>query len=132
SYKRDWFTVAVGPVPSRHRFTVEVARGTNPQLSVSFPENVPASEFVPLARLSRAGAFATVTTPADAARLDELLTRLDAPHVRFDEPLPHGLHDACRWGLKACVGPRSAAGAIVRPDGSIRPCSHGPEVARAD
>jgi 2-polyprenyl-3-methyl-5-hydroxy-6-metoxy-1,4-benzoquinol methylase len=129
--KRSWFATARGApgIPSRHRFTVEVARGPA-KLDVKFPEHPQEQHFVPLARLSSRGQQATVTTPADAARLDHLLTRLE---LTGQEPLlPAGLLDACRWGARDCVGPRSAAGAIVTPDGKVRPCAHGPALASCD
>jgi 2-polyprenyl-3-methyl-5-hydroxy-6-metoxy-1,4-benzoquinol methylase len=124
--KRSWFAVARGAakIPSRHRFTVEIARAPK-KLDVKFPEHAPEQHFVPLSRLSSRGQHATVTTPADAARLENLLTDDDAM-------LPAGLLDDCRWGARDCVGPRGAAGAVVTPDGKVRPCAHGPALATCE
>lgn len=131
SYKKDWFTVARGDdrVPSRHRFTISLARGPH-RVRIGLPENAPTKNFVPLSRLTDR-AVATIATAADVTALDKLLTQLDEVDCTL-EHLPAGVLDGCRWGARECVGPRSAAGAICSPDGSIRPCAHGPAVAHAD
>lgn len=126
AYKRDWFTVGEG-APSRHRFTVEIGDGNG--LSVRFPENPPRRDFVPLSRLQ--SGHASVAGAADAAALDELLTRLIPPDTTL-ENVPAGLLDACRWGARECVADRGAAGAIVSADGKVRPCTHAPPLGTAE
>jgi SAM-dependent methyltransferase len=124
AYKQKWFTAGSG-APSRHRFTIEVGPGAG--LDVEMPTDPPRRDFVPLSRLK--GRWASVATGPDAAALDLLLTRLISPDAVLPPPLPAGLLDGCRWGARTCVADRGAAGAIVTPDGSVRPCTHAPALA---
>jgi radical SAM protein with 4Fe4S-binding SPASM domain len=123
---KQWFTAGEG-APSRHRFTVEIGPGSG--LDVQFPRNPPRRDFVPLSRLRHG--HASIATSADAAALDALLARLISPDAIL-ENVPGGILDACRWGARECVADRGAAGAIVSPDGRVRPCTHAPPLAVAD
>ncbi len=132
----SWFDFQVSDgvpgVVSRHRFLVEVHAGGS-QLVVEWPppDSQPTRQVVPLSRLKK-GARAAAATAADADSLAGILERLAQSTTHFQEPLPSGLLDACRWGARPCVGSGGAAGAIVDVGGAVRPCTHGGVIARAD
>jgi methylase of polypeptide subunit release factors len=137
--KRDWFAVARTEVPipelvSRHRFTVEIARREPAGIEVEWPATGEAHErtLVPLSRLRRADADAVVAYPDDVFQLGWLCVALAAPTATFNEPLPVGWLDACRYGAQPCVAERGAAAAILDVDGGVRPCTHGERIARAE
>jgi 2-polyprenyl-3-methyl-5-hydroxy-6-metoxy-1,4-benzoquinol methylase len=142
--KRDWFARAVADEPiarltSRHRFAVRVARpaaasagSLSPSIERPDDADVPVRAFVPLARLWRGGRDAAIVAPADLERLGALCDRLRAAEARFEEPLPRGLLDGCRFGARRCVAERGAAGAILDAGGGVRPCTHGDPIARAE
>ncbi|MSP59854.1 MAG: methyltransferase domain-containing protein [Myxococcales bacterium] len=143
--KREWFTVARGEIPglvSRHRFLVTITPGGG-RLDVErpLPEEQPERFHVPLARLRLGAAelasagIAVLSTCQDLAALRRLLGAIRDGLVTVGGVLPSGLLDACRLGARRCVSPvdtSGASGAILAPDGAVRPCTHGGEVARSD
>lgn len=131
--KDDWFSLvapgSVAGIPSRHRFTIRVARcatGERPELRIRMPEVAP-REFVPLATLTRSEQHVAIATVDDVRALVSLSAQLDAPELVFDGVIPDGLVDGCRFGAQSCVGAFGAAGAIVHGM-SVRPCAHGDAV----
>jgi SAM-dependent methyltransferase len=133
SYKREWFSRAVGDpalrLVSRHRFTITVERGGAGGLAITMPEDAPEETFVPLARL-RGGATAVIADGDDVARLEQILDALGAARFELAQA-PRGLLDACRFGAQSCVDDFGAAKAIVDAAGRVRPCTHGDVVAGA-
>lgn len=131
--KDDWFAVvapgSVAGIPSRHRFTIRVARcavDERPALRIKLPDVTP-RDFVPLSALARSDQHAVIATVDDVQALVALSAQLDAPELVFEGLIPDALVDGCRFGAQPCVGPFGAAGAIVHGI-SIRPCAHGDAV----
>jgi SAM-dependent methyltransferase len=137
--KREWFSAvrgdaSLGPLVSRHRFTIALEHGSSIAVHDPAPEDLRFVDFVPLSRL-RGGASAAITGEADVDALHELLMQLRAGITSFPARLPGALLDACRFGERTCVhelDAAGAAGAILDRRGGVRPCTHGDAIGRWD